>query len=147
MRLVGTTFSRSHMTCFQTVGNAKPNGHPACSLPMHMNSWFRAKTFWEWVHQEWCLSVSVCVCGIACVRTCTYVLVMSVSALLCQLPLPTSTYSACCSEAQTQTSHLGQIKQLLTLLFSHSLGAGAADSRQARSISQRNHNTPYSHST
>lgn len=26
VRLVGTSFSRSHMSCFQSVGNAKPNG-------------------------------------------------------------------------------------------------------------------------
>lgn len=59
--LVGTTFSRSHMTCFQSIGNAKPNGEPAYSLHSTC-SWFNSKTFWEWIHQRWCVSVYVSVC-------------------------------------------------------------------------------------
>ena len=92
IRLVGTTFSRSHMTCFQSVANAKPNGQPAYS-PHSTCCWFGSKIFWEWIHQ----SVRVSVCGVACVWTCECVPVIMSMYVPSQLPVPTSTYPASCS--------------------------------------------------
>lgn len=59
-KLVGTTFPKSHMTCFQSAGDAKPNGQPAYSLQSTC-SWFNSKTFWEWIHRCLCVCLTLVV--------------------------------------------------------------------------------------
>lgn len=63
IRLVGTTFSRSHLSCFQSIGNAKPNGIQSTQYMQLV----RIQTILGMDPPEsvcMCVGVGVCLCSV-----------------------------------------------------------------------------------